>query len=52
MRCASAGRAVLAESDEQLAEQLEKTEEENLQLIEENSGLLNKARNRSAAVLS
>ena len=42
--CATTGNAALAEGDEQLAEQLEKTEEENLQLIEENSGLLNKAR--------
>ena len=40
----SAGKAAVAEGDEQLDEQLDKLEEENLQLIEENSGLINKAR--------
>ena len=41
---ANAGKAAGAEGDEQLEEQLDKLEEENLQLIEENSGLINKAR--------
>ncbi len=39
-----AGKAAAAEGDEQLEEHLDKLEEENLQLIEENSGLINKAR--------
>ena len=40
----AAGKAAGAEGDEQLEEQLDKLEEENLQLIEENSGLINKVR--------